>query len=442
MQSLARTAVALSCLVVACLESSVGQVADVVDVHDVGRGDVPPTEVVPSTGTSVGDAVLGSDSHVTPLTGLVVHEWGTFTSVQGSDGVSVPGLHHEDEALPPFVHRRNLTDRNNYYFEELPEEPLQQLETPVLYFHARERTAVRVVVDFPEGVVSQWYPDASAFEPALEALTEVGQGSMTWEVTVDPAIDPATFPEVSPDEIWAPSRRVAATPVEAETAWGTQRERFIFYRGLGSFDMPVRVTAPSDARVVVSNDSADTLAEVVLLRSTATGGAVVALGALAAHASRAVEVPAARPGREAFEAEARAELFAAIVATGLYADEAQAMVDTWTRSWLGNEGLRILYIVPAAWTDALLPIRIEPAPDELVRTLVGRVEIMTPGVEAATRAAITRLGAEPGWGELDAIVGELGRFAEPRVRRALGLELDAGVAARGRALLDAAHARP
>ncbi|MEK7862968.1 MAG: hypothetical protein AAB295_06860, partial [Chloroflexota bacterium] len=36
--------------------------------------------------------------------GLEVHEWGTFTSLQGSDGVDLEGLHHEEEGLPPFVH--------------------------------------------------------------------------------------------------------------------------------------------------------------------------------------------------------------------------------------------------------------------------------------------------------------------------------------------------
>ena len=31
--------------------------------------------------------------------GFVVHEWGTLTSVIGSDGSLLPGLHHEEEDL-------------------------------------------------------------------------------------------------------------------------------------------------------------------------------------------------------------------------------------------------------------------------------------------------------------------------------------------------------
>ena len=32
------------------------------------------------------------------------HEWGTFTSLVGSNGVTQNGMYHEDEHLPDFVH--------------------------------------------------------------------------------------------------------------------------------------------------------------------------------------------------------------------------------------------------------------------------------------------------------------------------------------------------
>lgn len=37
---------------------------------------------------------------------LVVHEWGTYTSVQGSNGKPLPGCHHGEESLPEFVRSR------------------------------------------------------------------------------------------------------------------------------------------------------------------------------------------------------------------------------------------------------------------------------------------------------------------------------------------------
>lgn len=91
------------------------------------------------------------------------------------------------------------------------------------------------------------------------------------------------------------------------------------------------------------------------------------------------------------------------------------MVDTWERSYFRTLGLRLLYIVPRPWTEKLLPIEISPAPDELVRTLVGRVEILHADEEQALLEKV-RAGFESG----DALtLSELGRFAEPRLRRVL-----------------------
>ena len=38
--------------------------------------------------------------------GLIVHEWGTFLAMNGSDGVTLDGMYHEEHALPGFVHAR------------------------------------------------------------------------------------------------------------------------------------------------------------------------------------------------------------------------------------------------------------------------------------------------------------------------------------------------
>ncbi len=38
---------------------------------------------------------------------LIVHEWGTFLGMNGSDGASLDGMYHEEHALPAFVHSRS-----------------------------------------------------------------------------------------------------------------------------------------------------------------------------------------------------------------------------------------------------------------------------------------------------------------------------------------------
>src|SRR5262249_3461083 len=43
---------------------------------------------------------------------LIVHEWGTFLSVQGSDGQTLGGMIESEERLPNFVRERALDGRN------------------------------------------------------------------------------------------------------------------------------------------------------------------------------------------------------------------------------------------------------------------------------------------------------------------------------------------
>jgi hypothetical protein len=99
----------------------------------------------------------------------------------------------------------------------------------------------------------------------------------------------------------------------------------------------------------------------------------------------------------------------------------------------------VLYLAPRTWTDAFLPTNITPKPDSLVRTLVGRVEVITPAEETQLVAQVRAAAASHATFDLST----LGRFAEPRLRRTLELltsPTDDRVYAQGR--IDQAHARP
>jgi hypothetical protein len=90
---------------------------------------------------------------------LVAHEWGTFTSFSGSDGVPV-GFYPDNSDLPDFV----------YYQEGAPISKASRLaafgtvsmETPVIYFYTDRRTRTSVRVDFPRGWITEWYPSATS----------------------------------------------------------------------------------------------------------------------------------------------------------------------------------------------------------------------------------------------------------------------------------------
>src|SRR5262249_22955231 len=106
------------------------------------------------------------------------------------------------------------------------------------------------------------------------------------------------------------------------------------------------------------------------------------------------------------------------------------MVKTWDNAWFGEEGTRLLYLVPRAKTDELLPITIEPKPTELVRVLVGRHDFLTPEQEATAEKQVQRIQAAQA--QLTAAEKELatlGRFAwEARYQAMQRLEAAAAVA--------------
>ncbi len=353
--------------------------------------------------------------------GRVVHEWGTYTSLQSSDGRSMDGLHHAENLLPPFVYARAPNAPGVKGIDNLPEPVNQKLETPVLYFYGGRPERVTVDVRFPQGIISEWYPDAAAIAPPIGEMSRMGEGEARWDVDlVDP--DGAGFapPEVPAGSIWAPARRVAALGVRTRDRGATEDERFIFYRGLARFERPLRITSGDD-RVTLHNGSDDAIPAAFVLEVTGGGGAITAAGALAPRSDREAAIPRALDPIDAYVARAKDLVAAALIEGGLFPDEARAMVDTWEQSYFTAPGTRVLYLAPRAWTDELLPITIDPAPVELVRTLVGRIEVLTPAEE---RAIVTRVEAAAR-GEAELSVDTYGRFTEPRLRRALELIEDA-----------------
>src|SRR3954451_2592305 len=113
---------------------------------------------------------------------LIVHEWGTFLAVSGSDGISLEGMYHEEHALPSFVHARSRDQLR------LPSVVLKG-ETPVIYFYTDRAQKVRVDVHFPRGLWTQWYPQAQVVGPQFaQAATppDLRDGRITWCAEVIP----------------------------------------------------------------------------------------------------------------------------------------------------------------------------------------------------------------------------------------------------------------
>ena len=368
-----------------------------------------------------------------PVDGLVMHEWGTFTSVQGSDGSTQDGMQHEEEALPDFVYARDRLAHNQKMAEGLPEQCNQKMETPVVYFYTAKAQKVKLNVEFKNGIISQWFPAVTAMQPPVGALASwnlkpgqgLSKGSLTWDVLVDPALDMAKAPLVPADSVWQPSRLTQATPLRFVGTDGEynnvdQTERFLFYRGLGRFTLPVQLKVYPKGGIAVQNNSDDALPYAIMLRATKdtkgglTKGGVSEVGVVSQHTQSFEQYPWADMPRADAVAKAKALLKKNLIATGLYDDEAQAMVDTWQKSWFMTPGTRLLYILPAKWTQNLLPMQVSPAPSQTVRTLVGRIEILSEQEEMQAQQAVIKAQTAG----TQVLAEQLDRFLEPRIRRA------------------------
>jgi hypothetical protein len=81
---------------------------------------------------------------------------------------------------------------------------------------------------------------------------------------------------------------------------------------------------------------------------------------------------------------------AALIAAGLFADEAEALLRTWEISYFKAPGLRFFYLCTAEEIERLLPLRIS-AECKIARVMVGRIEIVTP----EQRALLAKIAAGP-----------------------------------------------
>jgi len=204
------------------------------------------------------------------------------------------------------------------------------------------------------------------------------EGTIAWpSVKVGPALAPE-FPVEPGRSHYYTARATDASPVQV----GTQREKFLFYRGVGNFAPPISAKIDADGKTVVWSSPSRAIGDVILFenRSGAVSYSVQ-------HASGG-RLSLERPDLDDESTLPTRELVKILIANGLYRQEAEAMVATWSDSWF-EEGVRLFYIVPRAAVDAILPLTITPAPAEVARVFVGRMELVTPAALQDVRRALT-----------------------------------------------------
>ncbi|MCW1925966.1 hypothetical protein OKA05_25630 [Luteolibacter arcticus] len=360
----------------------------------------------------------------TAASAYTLHEWGTFTTVAGSDGVLLAGLEREEAALPLFSYSHFGMENGNiergfddvarrhgampiFGFMKGINRPVRgvtvKMETPVIYFHSDEAFDVSVKVGFNGGTISQWYPDRTGGEalpvpppPAdpkkprpLEEWTldfsKPWKGSIEWQARVlSPAESRDAILFKPGDSLhWMRPRIPEANAIR--TADG-ETEGFLFYRGVGAFDPGLTTTVSGDDTLhLLNRTGGDIPFAFVFEKSGGTTRWKVMKDGLRADAS--AEIPTSgfaeavpNPAMSFVEPVYR-DMVSGLVATGLLQSEARAMVETWWNSYFAQDGLRVFWVLPAAKTEAILPLQVSPQPEKSVRVIVGRSEILRPAKE-------------------------------------------------------------
>ena len=313
---------------------------------------------------------------------LTAHEWGTFTSIADRSGKAIKWLPLNGSDLPRFVEHFRTADFKVGLAGTV------RMETPVLYFYSPNETTVSVRVGFSQGVITEWYPHASHIEPNPKSVLDGealfkhhADGSIAWDsVTVAPGLSPS-LPRDDRDNHYYAARETSAAPVVVRNGNAMEQEKFLFYRGVSVFPVPVAAQETSDGKVLVTNLRPDEIPGVILFERRGDKLGFRLGGALQREAT--LDPPELNSTLESMSRD----LEGMIIAQGLYPDEAHAMIETWHESWF-EEGSRLLYIVPVHFVDQVLPLSINPMPGQVVRVFVGRLELISPATERAVEDAL------------------------------------------------------
>jgi hypothetical protein len=373
-----------------------------------------------------------SPSPVRAAAPLIVHEWGTITTVHAPNGTPSGCLNQisSSEPLPEFVHKfepaglktpAGSGDVNSPGgLERVPlvktwtgpcrPDVTMRLETPVIYFHpgiggADGVPPLDVTVHFRGGVLNEFYPNASPSvsvdveQPDTRAhplvlRADIGQpwngglldssviGKLHW--TGVSLLDTTSLPQTSA-HVWLAPRQVQAADLRTSAGEG---ERYLFYRGVAHLDAVIGTQRDAASIRLVAPSQLDWMRGAT---STVAGAWLVdiqANGMAAFHSVAPMTLSKAAPSVELasvplfksdeYKSSAITELRAAmkrsLVLAGLADDEAAAMLETWSNSYFRTPGLRLFYLVPRDWTDYFLPLDIS-VPSTITRVLVGRVDL-------------------------------------------------------------------
>ena len=277
-----------------------------------------------------------------PVQGLKVHEWGVFVGSAAAGG----------GAPLDFIRKVGL-----------PPDPKEKCcREPVIHVYAPRPLKLKVEVLFPSGRPTVAWPTPVAdwiLRPELERRNIGREGErcpcLSWELEAGGEAGPE--PPKVPQEHWiAAARKVGASRLR--TADGEATEDFLFYEGtLDPFPDLVRLAAATEAECLLDSKAPQEAWYILSDGKELRAAHGTGLG---------MNKNSQDPVRPIEPAALKADLGRALTAAGLTEKEAEVLLGIWMQD-LVKVGKRLVYLLPRAEYDRILPIRFTPQPEELAR---------------------------------------------------------------------------
>jgi len=268
-----------------------------------------------------------------------------------------------------------------------------------------------VRVRCPEGILTQWWPNATKVTPVMptdgenQKMPELKNGILEWNwVAVSPNVAKPDFRQVGKHPWWGIARETDSAVVRVKGG----EEKFLFYRGAARLKSELHVNIQSDTNADTAEDKVDKADKADKAGATfsldpATPDQPVRHvftmnvpeeGTPKIGYTKEVASSGATPEPLDSVDAAVAILRSVLLDEGLYEKEADGMIKIWREGMFETPGLRAMYLMERKTLDAFLPLTIQPAPDEIERVMLVRIECLTPEREARILELLKQLGAE------------------------------------------------
>jgi len=304
--------------------------------------------------------------------GLEIHEWGVFRTAADADMLNAD-LRAVWDDLPPFVYGQ-ITGR------ELPKhwEPMLLKDKPIIFFHTPQAVTVDLRIEFTAGMAGVWWP--GTLRPGLRDGRLAGDGPVNkpfnvleWRLNLK---EPRGVPngKVPLQSVkkghWIETlRAVKADDVYAhvgEDNLGQEHEKFVYYDGLGPAYKWADISVDKET-VTVGNCATFPLFDLTVVDTRKSDKPRVARMARldARSEKKALDFIAADP--KTLSDTGVKNLTAQVKDAGLHEDEANSLAMLWKADFFETEGLTLFYRLPQAEYDRLLPLKVKPRPEKVVR---------------------------------------------------------------------------